>query len=83
MLKITFRKYLQNHLHQNAVLAEEITERLLHLNMKAKGEAAKTYHMKKKKPVTRAGYLSRKPAGLASLSRASGWMDGVINKANE
>uniref|UniRef100_A0A0A9F6F2 Uncharacterized protein n=1 Tax=Arundo donax TaxID=35708 RepID=A0A0A9F6F2_ARUDO len=24
------------------------------------------YHMKKKKPVTSAGYLSRKPAGLAS-----------------
>jgi len=29
--------------------------------------AYETYHMKKKKPVTRAGYLSRKPAGLASL----------------
>jgi hypothetical protein len=27
--------------------------------------------MKKKKPVTRAGYLSKKPAGLASLSQAN------------
>jgi hypothetical protein len=26
-----------------------------------------TYHMKKKKPVTRAGYFSRKPTDLASL----------------
>ena len=63
-----------------AQLAEGLNE-----NIKKRGRNAnivellacetETYHMKKKKPVTRAGYLSRKPAGLATLSQASGWME--------
>ena len=64
MLKITLRKYLQNHLHHNAVLAEEIT---VTWTCRPNSEAAKTYHMKKKKPVVIAGYFSRSPGAFVSL----------------
>jgi ribosomal protein L37E len=60
MLKMTFKKYLADHLQSLGGGLRNIK------NIQCNG-GRESYHMKKKKPVTSAGYLSAKLAGFASL----------------
>jgi hypothetical protein len=61
MLKITFRKYLQNHLHQNVALAEDITARVVHFNMQAE---AKNIPHEEEEAGGDCGVLLQDPHGL-------------------
>lgn len=67
ILKITFRKYLRAK--DNSVISHT---KYFSKRRKAWKVYKETYHMKKKKPVRRAGYLSKNPSGatFASLLRA-------------